>query len=191
MSHFSHLHIPRSTATTPTYHAEALRSMGGRNARKKGGVGKPRSGGLIGDRSAALAADEHEEEEEGEEEQEAPRGAGGGVVPRNEALRRKLELLAAHASAGRLRDFCAAFLPLDLSAEEASDFVAGLETDTQRWTQIAAEVTALATGDGVRRVIGDQRTRAEFRFSMPGRTYINREVVFVCAEGTNDWRAEG
>ena len=163
--------------------------MGGKNARKKGAVGKPRSGGLIGDRSAALAAEEHQEEDD--EVEEAPRGAGGGVVPRNEALRRKLELLAAHAAAGRLRDFCAAFLPLDLSAGEASEFVAGLEADTERWRQIASEVTALALGDGVRHVIGDQLTRAEFRFSMPGRAYINREVVFVCAEGNQDWRAEG
>jgi len=47
----------------------------------------------------------------------------------------------------------------------------------------------LASGVGVRRILGDQRTRCEFRYGMVGREHIGREVVFVCVDG--DWRAEG
>ena len=78
---------------------------------------------------------------------------------------------------------------------------------------LSAELQVLASGSGVRRIIGDQVrfqrcaaptlrqrshhahrcpsqvTRAEFHYAMPGRTFINREVVFVNTGG--DWRAEG
>jgi len=44
----------------------------------------------------------------------------------------KLDALCALADAGRVRDFCAAFVPLDLSAEDAAEFAAGLEADPER-----------------------------------------------------------
>ena len=34
-----------------------------------------------------------------------------------------------------------------------------------------------------------QMTKAEFHYSMPGRAFINREVVVTCVGG--EWRAEG
>ena len=44
----------------------------------------------------------------------------------------KLDALAALAAQGRVRDFCAAIVPLDLSAEDAAHFAAGLEADPER-----------------------------------------------------------
>jgi len=126
--------------------------------------------------------DEDEEEEEGPER-------GGVRRTRNARLQAKLDQLAALGEAGRVRDFCALFLPLDLSAEEAEEFTAGLEADGERWAQIAGELALLASGVGVRRIVGDQKRRAEFRYGMVGKPHIGREVVFVCTDG--DWRAEG
>lgn len=54
---------------------------------------------------------------------------------------------------------------------------------------MAAEMRVLASGDGVRRVLGDQVQRCEFHYAMPGRAFIGREVVFVCVDA--EWRAEG
>ena len=58
-----------------------------------------------------------------------------------------------------------------------------------RWEVMAAELHVLASGDGVRKLLGDQVTRCEFHYAMPGRGFINREVVFTCVGG--EWRAEG
>ncbi len=59
--------------------------------------------------------------------------AAGGPKRRNaRPAQAKLDALAALASAGRIRDFCAAFVPLDLSAQDAADFAAGLEADAER-----------------------------------------------------------
>jgi hypothetical protein len=44
----------------------------------------------------------------------------------------KLDALVALADAGRVRDFCAAFVPLDLSAQDAAEFATGLEADPER-----------------------------------------------------------
>ena len=54
---------------------------------------------------------------------------------------------------------------------------------------LAAEIGVLASGEGVRKVIGDQVKTCEFHYAMPGRAFICREVVFVCVDG--EWRAEG
>jgi hypothetical protein len=56
----------------------------------------------------------------------------------------KLDALHALASAGRIRDFCAAFVPTDLSAEDAAHFAGGLETDAERCAPRLAPVLALA-----------------------------------------------
>jgi len=73
---------------------------------------------------AAVFGGEEEEEELADlpdddlEEDDGP-ARGGRRRTRNSALQAKLELLASLGEAGRVRDFCAHFLPLDLSAEEA------------------------------------------------------------------------
>ena len=155
----------------------------------------------LSDAAAAAAADafrqqweEADEEEEEEEETAAAVRAPGvrGKRTRSAALQAKLELLSARHAAGDVRGFCAAFLPRDLTPAEAAEFTAELGADAERWASLGAEVAALAQGLGVKRVVGDQVSRAEFRYLMPGRkpgVTINREVVFVCVEG--DWRAEG
>jgi hypothetical protein len=57
------------------------------------------------------------------------------------------------------------------------------------WEVLASEMRVLSSGDGVRKVIGDQVRRCEFHYAMPGRAFIGREVVFTCTDG--EWRAEG
>ena len=54
----------------------------------------------------------------------------------------KLDALCALADAGRVRDFCAAFVPLDLSAEDAADFASGLEADRERCEPMRASRAA-------------------------------------------------
>jgi hypothetical protein len=134
-------------------------------------------------------AEEPQHEEEEEDEVQPLRGGGRTSRTRNAALQAKLDALAALAAQGDVRGFCAAFLPLDLAPDEAEEFTSGLAEDVERWRVIAAEVTALARGEGVTRVLGDQKTSAEFRFTMPGRDFIGREVVFTCVGG--EWRAQG
>jgi hypothetical protein len=49
---------------------------------------------------------------------------------------------------------------------------------------------ALATGHGVYKIRGDQRTEATFCFRHPTQgDRADREVKFLCVEG--EWRAEG
>ena len=48
----------------------------------------------------------------------------------------------------------------------------------------------IADGSRVTKIVGDQMTKAEFRYFMPNQSLnIHREVVFICENG--DWRAEG
>ena len=93
------------------------------------------------------------DEDEGEEGAEE---RGGARRTRNPALQAKLDLLARLGAEGKVREFCQHFLPLDLSAEEAEEFTTDLEADAVRWEQISGELAVLASGEGVRRIIGDQ-----------------------------------
>ena len=82
------------------------------------------------------------------------------------------------------------FVPHDLNQEDTDYFAGELEGDETRWKQLAQEVQLIADGSEVLKIIGDQETRAEFRYLMPGQSLnIQREVVFYCENG--DWRAEG
>lgn len=95
-----------------------------------------------------------------------------------------------YAQGGDLRGFVRVFVPHDLTQEDVDFFAGELEADPTRWELLAAEVTLIADGSRVNSIVGDQRTRAEFRYFMPNQSMnINREVVFVCENG--DWRAEG
>jgi hypothetical protein len=74
------------------------------------------------------------------------------------ALQAKLDALASLAAAGRVRDFCAAFVPLDLSPEDAAHFATGLEADPERCAPAHTTHTA-----HTHTLLTWQRTRAETR----------------------------
>ena len=81
-------------------------------------------------------------------------------------------------------------MPHDLTQQDIDYFASELESDPARWEQLKSEVTLIADGSRVNTIVGDQRTRAEFRYFMPNQSLnINREVGFVCENG--DWRADG
>ena len=82
------------------------------------------------------------------------------------------------------------FVPHDLTQEDTNYFAGELEGDETRWKQLVEEVTLIADGSRVTKIVGDQMTKAEFRYFMPNQSLnIHREVVFICENG--DWRAEG
>lgn len=114
----------------------------------------------------------------------------GGARTTNPQLQARLDLLAEFARRGDLQSFVRVFVPHDLTQEDIDYFASELESDPSRWEQLKTEVTLIADGSRVHTIVGDQRTRAEFRYFMPNQSLnINREVVFVCENG--DWRAEG
>ena len=113
-----------------------------------------------------------------------------GARTNNPQLQARLDLLAEFARRDDLRSFVRVFVPHDLTQEDIDYFVSELEGDKERWEQLKAELVLIADGSRVNSIVGDQRTRAEFRYFMPNQSLnINREVVFVCQNG--DWRADG
>lgn len=124
------------------------------------------------------------------EEAAAAAASTGGARTTNPQLQARLDLLAEFARRGDIRSFVRVFVPHDLTQEDVEFFTSELEGDATRWEQLAAEVTLIADGSRVNTIVGDQQTRAEFRYFMPNQSLnINREVVFICENG--DWRAEG
>ena len=107
----------------------------------------------------------------------------------NAALQQKLDELAAFASKNDRKAFVEAFVPLDCSADDTSNYLSVLTDDDAEWAALAAEVRAIADGATVEKIEGNQKTRAVFFFPHPTLERCDREVVFVCVEG--DWRAEG
>jgi hypothetical protein len=110
------------------------------------------------------------------------------------SLQQKLDQLTQLASPD-INDragFVAEFVPLDLTpADQASyqdELTNAPEAETQ-WTNLAAEISAIAAGKGVERIEGDQVTKAVFCFVHPLHKKCDREVAFVCVNG--EWRAEG
>jgi len=82
------------------------------------------------------------------------------------------------------------FVPHDLTQEDTEYFAGELKEDATRWKQLVEELTLIADGSKVTKIVGDQVTKAEFRYFMPSQQLnIQREVVFTCENG--DWRAEG
>ena len=112
----------------------------------------------------------------------------------NPSLQAKLDQLTQLALANDRAGFVEQFVPLDLSAADRAayghDLTTAPEADGQ-WTNLAAEIAALSAGQGVRRIEGDQQTRAVFFFEHPLLPGCDREVTFVCAPGSVEWRAEG
>lgn len=110
------------------------------------------------------------------------------------SLQAKLDQLTTLAIANDRAGFVQEFVPLDLSAADTAAYLQDLttapEADSQ-WANLAAEISALAAGKGVKQIQGDQQTRTVFFFEHPLLPGCDREVTFVCCEGKNEWRAEG
>ena len=116
----------------------------------------------------------------------------GGVRTTNPQLQERLNHLAEYARVGDIRNLVKIFVPHDLTQEDTDYFASELEGDKERFDQLRLELTLIADGSHVRRIVGDQRVRAEFRYIMPNKSIdINREVVFLCPNQDGDWRAEG
>eukprot|EP00615_Pteridomonas_danica_P002135 CAMPEP_0114359858 /NCGR_PEP_ID=MMETSP0101-20121206/23340_1 /TAXON_ID=38822 ORGANISM="Pteridomonas danica, Strain PT" /NCGR_SAMPLE_ID=MMETSP0101 /ASSEMBLY_ACC=CAM_ASM_000211 /LENGTH=112 /DNA_ID=CAMNT_0001503627 /DNA_START=262 /DNA_END=600 /DNA_ORIENTATION=+ len=108
-------------------------------------------------------------------------------------LQRKLDELVVHGDSGDKASFVKAFVPLDLTEEDAlgylSDLTDGAEAEGQ-WTNLIAEIKAIALGIGVTKIEGDQVSQAIFFFQHPLLHNCDREVSFICGVG-GEWRAEG
>ena len=107
----------------------------------------------------------------------------------NAALQQKLDELAAFAAQGDRKAFVEAFVPLDCSADDTSNYLSVLTEDDAEWAALSAEIRAIADGATIEKIEGDQETTAVFFFPHPFLERCDREVVFVCVEG--EWRAEG
>jgi len=121
--------------------------------------------------------------------EELPELVPHATKSQNAEFQRKLETWAQYASQGQIRRLCETFVPLDLDSSEVQQFVHDLETDRERWLALAADVQAVAKGQGVTRILGDQKNLIEIQFKDPNHPQIDRAVVFTCTAG--DWRAEG
>jgi hypothetical protein len=112
----------------------------------------------------------------------------------SDSLQAKLDQLTNLALANDRAGFISQFVPLDLSEDDFQAYLRDLTTGPeaeQEWANLASEIAVLAAGKGVTKIEGDQQTRAIFYFEHPMLPGCDREVTFVCAPGTNEWRAEG
>ena len=107
----------------------------------------------------------------------------------NAALQQKLDELSAFAAKNERKAFVEAFVPLDCSPEDQSNYLSVLTGDDAEWAALSSEIQAIAAGATVEKIEGDQTTKAVFFFPHPFLERCDREVVFVCVDG--EWRAEG
>lgn len=132
-----------------------------------------------------------------------PLAARGCAPTTNAHLRARIAELVDLAAKNDIDAFVAKFIPRDLEgSEDAAYFLESLKTDAERWTLLAREVARVdAGGPEVRVISGDQITKCEFRFEMPGEIergsacVIDREVEFANyaapGDAAEDWRAVG
>jgi len=116
----------------------------------------------------------------------------GPLPTSSPTLQAKLDQLVALAASNDRAGFVTAFVPLDLSPEDALGYLGDLTTAEEaegQWTNLVAEMTALRAGAGVTRIEGDQATSARFFFQHPLLPGCDREVAFTCVGG--EWRADG
>ena len=163
--------------------------MGKKKANERGSgdhLGSRKEGGGGGGVADAAA----EAEQLAEEQKIARAVKSGGVRTTNAALQNRLNLLVELAKRNDIKGFVRVFVPHDLTEEDTAYYAGELEGDSERWKLLGDEIALLADGGEVFEIVGDQRTRAEYRYLMPNQSLnITREVVFVCSNG--DWRAEG
>ena len=157
--------------------------------RAKGGLGSSAGGGHgLNDREFQAVADAGAELVE--EAAAAAELVAGGAKTTNAQLQQRLTLLAELGARGDVDGFVRVFVPHDLTQEDTEYFAGELKEDATRWKQLVEELTLIADGSKVTKIVGDQVTKAEFRYFMPSQQLnIQREVVFTCENG--DWRAEG
>ena len=91
------------------------------------------------------------------------------------ALQAKLDALVDLAVEGNKEAFVRAFVPLDLTDEELTNYLSDLHDETQ-WRNLVAEIAACAAGTTVQQITGDQVTTATFFFPHPILTQCDREV---------------
>ena len=127
-----------------------------------------------------------------------PLVARGAAPTTNADLRARLAELVTLAASNDIDGFVAKFIPRDLArGEDEKHFLDSLKRDVERWRLLCEEIALVdAGGARVRVISGDEITRCEFRFEMPGERecVIDREVEFVnyASEGERaDWRAAG
>lgn len=114
------------------------------------------------------------------------------LVSTNAALRSRLDDLARYAAANDVDAFLAVFVPIDLSAADTALYKAQLANNGgAEWANLVVEINAMREGALVVAIGGDQRTEALFTFTHPLEPACEREVRFVCAPGSDDWRADG
>jgi hypothetical protein len=112
----------------------------------------------------------------------------------SDSLQAKLDQLTRLALANDRAGFVSQFVPLDLVQVDAEAYLQDLTTAPEadgQWTNLASEIAALAAGKGVSKIEGDQITRAIFYFEHPLLPGCDREVTFVRAPGSTEWRADG
>mmetsp|Transcript_10983 Transcript_10983/g.17260 ORF Transcript_10983/g.17260 Transcript_10983/m.17260 type:complete len:114 (+) Transcript_10983:181-522(+) len=112
------------------------------------------------------------------------------VKTTNPALQAKLDQLVAYGNEDKVEEFVRLFVPSDLTEDELKDYMSRLVCENKaEWINLKDEIAAIAQGESVNRITGDQTTNATFFFKHPTLRNCDREVVFVCTDG--DWRAEG
>jgi GNAT superfamily N-acetyltransferase len=111
------------------------------------------------------------------------------------SLQAKLDQLVRLGSSNDRAGFVSQFVPLDLSPEDSRAYLDDLTVHPEaqgQWTNLYAEIAAIASGIGVNKIEGDQQTRAVFFFEHPLLPGCDREVSFVRSNnGELEWRAEG
>ena len=112
-----------------------------------------------------------------------------GTRTKNSALQAKLDELVVLGGAGDKEAFVNAFVPLDLGDADLVGFAADLKENEEQWSSLVAEIRVIADGSAVKRIGGNQVSRATFYFQSPTAALCDREVVFTCVDG--EWRAEG
>lgn len=108
------------------------------------------------------------------------------------SLQSKLDTLVGCIRRNDRSAFVDNFVPLDLTLEDKHAYLEDLTVHPEaegQWTNLAAEITALSIGQGIREIQGDQIHRAVFFFEHPLLPGCDREVCFTCVNG--EWRAEG
>ena len=125
-----------------------------------------------------------------EEEEAAAAIAGSGARTVNPELQKRLDLLAELSRRGDIRGFVRVFVPTTSRRMTRTTSPASWKGTRRGGNSLHRRSSSSPDGSKVLKIVGDQTTRAEFRYLMPNQALaIQREVVFYCENG--DWRAEG
>jgi hypothetical protein len=109
------------------------------------------------------------------------------------SLQAKLDQLVDHIDRNDREGFVRNFVPFDLCEQDVVSYLQDLTIHQEaagQWRNLASEIAAIAAGRGVRKIEGDQISRAIFFFEHPLLVGCDREVCFV-RTNNQEWRAEG